>query len=260
MIQQIQPVIEQTHTVIAKGEPRPQVAPLGINDLGSGGGSSGGGSAGGFSAARSNSASSGISAGSAFGGQLRTSDYAAAASSPASSSTSQMTVKSVPESVIRIHKPSLPSQGSSASASTHAQSSTSQAAPSGRDQASKFPASIQQLFQQHSSNQVQHDQHQPDHKPSRQYHQGSQQQQQYSNRQGEIPRKMQYTPAKMTLKPAPVVRYLPIDQQYQRRSARYIQPRVQPAYAAYQSAYELSPEEMQLLSFVAQPVRFRARA
>src|SRR6218665_3558904 len=125
LIQQIQPVIEQTHTVIAKGEPRPQVAPLGINDVNAGAGGS-----------KSVSSSAGIAAGSAFGGQVRSNDYAAAASAP--QATSQMSVKSVPETVIRIHKPTSVSTNSGAH-SSHGPSASSQAAPSGRDQPSKFP-------------------------------------------------------------------------------------------------------------------------
>ena len=223
LIQQIQPVIEQTHTVIAKGEPRPPVQPISVT--GASGSLNSGGTNGGL----------GLSGGSIGSKSLGSSGNYAASASSVSLKSAQPSSSSSDSSYLRpIIQPT--------SASSSLQQLTSSTPINNANSGRKF-VSIQQIFQQ---------QHQQSPSSS------------YSARKGEFREPVQTTQTKIRLRPAPINPHTA----YQRASvqlsqlASQLNPIYQPyPYFDYKGAVsELNEEDLPLLTFVAKPHRFRARA
>ncbi|KAJ6220846.1 hypothetical protein RDWZM_006658 [Blomia tropicalis] len=249
LIQQIQPVIEQTHTVIAKGEPRPSVEPLPIS--GATGGSSGSGSSGssGGSFNGNGHGSFGSSGGSKYGGNGggggNNGNYAASAST--------VSLKSAPKNQETFRKNNNVQQYSQhqqqqqqqqplrhqASASTNTNHQVSHHQPinnNGRK------LSIQQIFQHAAANQG----------PQ----QGSSNSQ-YSSRRGDF-RESSISPKAMSNRANFRTSLNNYAQMYQ---APRLTPMQQYAYSDYKGAVSsLHEDDLPLMTFVAKPIRFRARA
>lgn len=242
LIQQIQPVIEQTHTVIAKGEPRPQVAPIAVPGAGGSGSSGSGGQGGGGLGFGGSGAKS---HGSSFGGA---GGYAAASSVVLKQATTQSSESAKPQpsqqKTVYQRQSQVQAQPQHSAESTYAYF-TSVAQPK--------PQTTQNLQQQ--------------------------QQQQYSNsvfsaRKGDaavfrdqLAPSNKPTKTRMTLRPAPVgdlkVSAAKVSLKTLPSVAYYTQPiahLLQPIQTRFDYVSALHSDDLPLVTFVAQPVRFRARA